>query len=63
MAQVPETREEAKKRLIGELEALRLEANLLQEQFGNALCEFITLLAKLEKEYDRNVFDITDRGQ
>ena len=63
MAQVPETREEAKKRLIGKLEAQRLEANRLQEQFGNTLCEFITLLAKLEKEYDRNIFNIANRSQ
>ena len=51
------------KRLMRKLEVLRLDAkHRKQEQLVHDLGECLTLLAKLEKEHDRNLFDITDRG-
>lgn len=52
------------KRLFRKLEVLRLDArHRKQEQLVHDLGECLTLLAKMEKEHDRNLFDITDRSQ
>jgi hypothetical protein len=52
------------KRLMRKLEVLRLDAkHRKQEQLVHDLGECLTLLAKMEKNLDRNIFDITDSSQ
>jgi hypothetical protein len=52
------------KRLMRKLEVLRLDAkHRKQEQLVHDLGECLTLLAKMEKNLDRNIFDIADRSQ
>ena len=52
------------KRLMRKLEIIKLDAkHRKQDQLVHDIGECLTLLAKLEKEHDRNLFDITDRSQ
>jgi hypothetical protein len=52
------------KRLMRKLEVLRLDAkHRKQEQLVHDLGECLTLLSKMEKNIDSNIFDITDRSQ
>lgn len=52
------------RRLGRKLEVMRLDAKgRKQDQLVHDLGECLTLLAKMEKEHDRNLFDITDRSQ
>lgn len=51
------------RRLARKLDIMRLDAKASgKEQLVQDLGECLTLLAKMEKEYDSNVFDITDRS-
>ena len=52
------------KRLFRKLEIIKLDAkHRKQDQLVHDIGECLTLLAKLEKEHDRHIFDITDRSQ
>jgi hypothetical protein len=51
------------RRLARKLDVMRLDARAMRnEQLAGDLHECLILLAKMEKEHDRNIFDITDRG-
>jgi hypothetical protein len=50
------------RRLARKLDVMRLDARAMRnEQLAGDLHECLILLAKMEKEHDSNVFDITDR--
>ena len=52
------------RRLARKLDVMRLDARAIRnEQLAGDLHECLILLAKMEKEHDSNVFDITDRSQ
>jgi hypothetical protein len=52
------------RRLARKLDVMRLDARAMRnEQLAGDLHECLILLAKMEKEHDSNIFDITDRSQ
>lgn len=52
------------RRLARKLDVMRLDARAMRnEQLAGDLHECLILLSKMEKEHDRNIFDITDRSQ
>ena len=52
------------RRLARKLDVMRLDARAMNnEQLAGDLHECLILLAKMEKENDSNIFDITDRSQ